>query len=107
MKLKKNDLVRIISGNFKGKEGKIVSISYKKKNVYVENIGYSIKHLKPQTNRKYPKGGIIKKPHYINISNVMLMATSLNRPARCGFLFKNNIKYRKTVGKNIPTIIIK
>jgi large subunit ribosomal protein L24 len=71
LKLKKDDLVRVISGNARGQEGKIVSIDTKKLRVIVEGVNMISKHTKP--NAKNPNGGIVKQEGSIHISNVMLV----------------------------------
>jgi large subunit ribosomal protein L24 len=71
LKLKKNDSVRVISGESKGQEGKILSIDTKKMRVIVEGVNMISKHTKP--NSKNPNGGIEKREGSIHISNLMLV----------------------------------
>ncbi|MBS1645966.1 MAG: 50S ribosomal protein L24 [Bacteroidetes bacterium] len=71
MKLKKGDLVRVISGEAKGQEGKILEIITKKDRVLVEGVNMISKHTKP--NAKTPQGGIVKQEGSVHISNVMLV----------------------------------
>ena len=71
LKLKKDDLVKVISGNARGQEGKIVSIDLKKLRAIVEGVNMISKHTKP--NAKSPNGGIVKQEGSINISNLMLV----------------------------------
>lgn len=80
LKLKKDDLVKVISGNSKGQEGKIVSIDRKKLRVIVEGVNLISKHTKP--NAKSPNGGIVKQEGSIHISNVMLVVGG--EPTRVG-----------------------
>lgn len=68
-KLKKGDTVRIISGEAKGQEGKILEINTKKDRVLVEGVNMISKHTKP--NAKSPQGGIVKQEGSVHISNVM------------------------------------
>ncbi len=70
-KLKKNDLVRVIAGDAKGKEGKILVIDSKKMRATVEGVNLISKHAKPSS--KNPNGGIEKKEGSIHISNLMLI----------------------------------
>jgi large subunit ribosomal protein L24 len=70
-KLKKNDLVRVIAGDSKGKEGKIITIDSKKMRATVEGVNLISKHAKPSS--KNPNGGIEKKEGSIHISNLMLV----------------------------------
>ncbi len=70
-KLKKGDLVRVISGESKGQEGKILEINTTKDRVLVEGANMISKHTKP--NAKNTNGGIVKQEGSMHISNVMLV----------------------------------
>lgn len=70
-KLKKGDTVRVISGESRGQEGKILSIDTKKSRALVEGVNLVSKHSKP--NAKNPQGGIVKQEAGIHISNLMLV----------------------------------
>jgi large subunit ribosomal protein L24 len=80
LKLKKDDLVMVISGNAKGQEGKIVSIDLQKSRAIVEGVNMISKHTKP--NAKSPNGGIVKQEGSIHISNLMLVVGG--KPTRVG-----------------------
>jgi large subunit ribosomal protein L24 len=69
IKLKKGDLVRVISGDERGKEGKILFIDTKKYRAIVEGVNLVTKSEKP--NAKNTKGGLVKKEAPIHISNLM------------------------------------
>lgn len=105
MKIKKNDMVKIIAGDFKGKVGKVLQVSVKQNKVQIENIGFYKKHIKSRIHRKHPEGGIIEKLKWINISNIMFFSVALNRPIRIGYTInKQGLKLRLSRGKNIlPT----
>jgi large subunit ribosomal protein L24 len=70
-KLKKGDLVRVISGESKGQEGKILEINTTKDRILVEGANMISKHTKP--NAKNTNGGIVKQEGSMHISNVMLV----------------------------------
>ena len=72
LKLKKGDFVKVISGDSKGQEGKILSINTKSLRVLVEGVNMISKHAKP--NAKNPNGGIVKMEGSIHISNLMFVA---------------------------------
>ena len=59
--IKKGDMVAVIAGNDKGKQGKVLSVIPKKDRAIVEGINMIKKHTKP--NAAYPDGGIIEKKH--------------------------------------------
>lgn len=71
LKLKKGDTVKVISGEARGQEGKIISIDTKKSRVLVEGVNMISKHSKPSA--KNPNGGITKQEGSIHISNVMFV----------------------------------
>jgi large subunit ribosomal protein L24 len=69
--LKKNDTVKAIAGNSKGKEGKVLQVLKEKNAVIVEGLNMKKRHTKPS--REAEKGGIFEKEAPIHISNVMLV----------------------------------
>lgn len=83
LKIKKNDIVRVITGNDKGKEGRVLEVMPTENRVIVEGINMMTKHTKPDANN--PNGGIVKKEASVNISNLMLVvggqATRVGRKA--------------------------
>ena len=83
---KKGDNVLVISGDDKGKSGKIVSIFPKKMRVIVEGVNFLKKHNKPT--QKVPQGGVIEKEGTLNISNIKLICNKCNKPT--------NIKRERT-----------
>lgn len=81
-RLKKNDFVKVIAGNYKGATGKILYINRKKGRVIVEGVNIIHRHTRPT--QKNPQGGIIRREAPIAISNVMLMCPKTNEPTRIG-----------------------
>jgi large subunit ribosomal protein L24 len=71
IKLKKGDTVKVISGESRGQQGKIVTIDVKKSRAIVEGVNMISKSEKP--NAKNTNGGIVKKEGSIHISNLMLL----------------------------------
>ncbi|MBK8550605.1 MAG: 50S ribosomal protein L24 [Ignavibacteria bacterium] len=90
-RIKKNDSVKVVSGNSKGSVGKVLFIDREKGRVIVEGVNIIHRHTKP--NQKNQQGGIVKREAPINISNVMLMCPKTNQPTRIGM---NLIKDEKT-----------
>ena len=73
-KIKKGDTVKVIAGAAIGQEGTILELDSKKDRVYIEGLSVvNKKHVKPQTDKANPDGGIIDKDRSIHISNVMLV----------------------------------
>jgi large subunit ribosomal protein L24 len=86
MRLKKGDLVKVITGNKKnkGKIGNILKFYKKKNRVQIENIAIAKKHIKPQSDPNNPDGGIVDKVMTVHISNVMFFDKSKNKTIRIG-----------------------
>ena len=106
-RLKKNDKVKVISGNHKGKEGKILKIFRSKSSVIVEGVNIIKRHTKP--NQKNPQGGITQKESPINLSNVMLMDPKSNEPTKIGMQIiegEDKKKKRMRFGKKSGEIIV-
>jgi len=78
--IKKGDVVMVITGNDKGKQGRVLEIITKKDKAIVEGINLISKHTKP--NAASPQGGIIKKEAPIHISNLKLIDPSNNKATR-------------------------
>ena len=76
--LKKGDNVLVISGEDKGKKGKIVGILPKKMQAIVEGVNFVKKHTKPT--QKVPQGGVVKQEGFIHASNVRLICNKCNKP---------------------------
>ncbi|MEY8327948.1 50S ribosomal protein L24 [Lachnospiraceae bacterium 48-33] len=99
MKIKKGDLVRVITGKDKDKEGKVMSVNAKNNTVLVEGVNMVSKHTKPNVQNQ--AGGIVSQEAPINISNVMLVVDG--QITRVGFKIEDGKKVRvaKATGKAI------
>lgn len=73
IKLKAGDLVKVISGDSRGKEAKILKIDTKKNRALLEDVNLVVRHKKPTA--KNVKGTIVKVPAPINVSNLMFVDT--------------------------------
>jgi large subunit ribosomal protein L24 len=82
IKIKKNDIVKVISGASKGKEGKIIKVYRKNYRAIVEGANMVSKHTKP--NAANPQGGILKQEAAIHISNLMLVDPKSGDTTRIG-----------------------
>ena len=96
-KIKKDDLVKVITGQDKDKTGKVLQVKDGK--VVVEGCNMVTKHTKP--NAGNPQGGIVKHEAAIDASNVMLVVDG--KATRVGFEMKDGKKVRvaKATGKVI------
>jgi len=82
MKIKKNDNVIVISGNYKGKTGKVLKVFPSDSRVIIEGVNLRKRHTKP--NQKNPQGGIVEKEASVHVSNVMLLDPKTNEPTKIG-----------------------
>ena len=80
MKLKKEDNVIVISGNSKGKSGKILKVFPKKNRVIIEGVNLRKRHTK--ASQQNPQGGIVEKEAPIDASNVMILDPKSNEATR-------------------------
>ena len=82
-RLRKNDLVVVLSGKDRGKQGKVLRIDPRKRRVIVERINLIKKHVRPNPGKNIA-GGISEKEAPIHISNVMLVDPDQNKGTRIG-----------------------
>ena len=90
LKIKKGDMVKVIAGKDKDKEGKVIAINKKKNTVLVEGINMITKHTKPSMTNQ--QGGIIHQEGPIDISNVMYVHKG--KATRIGFKMDGDKKVR-------------
>ncbi len=93
--IRKNDNVIVISGNAKGKTGKVLKVFPDRNRVIIEGVNIMKRHSRPS--QKNPQGGIVQKEASINVSNVMLIEPKTGEPTRVGTkLIKDATTGKKT-----------
>ena len=99
MKIKKGDMVKVIAGRDKDKEGKVLSVNHKDNTLIVEGVNMITKHTKPSVANQ--QGGIIHQEAPIDASNVMYVTEG--KVSRIGFKMEGDKKVRvaKATGKVI------
>jgi large subunit ribosomal protein L24 len=80
--IKKGDIVYVLAGDERGKQGRVLSVQVSKNRAIVEGLNMVSKSTKPSA--KYPQGGIIKIEAPINISNLALLDPKSGKPTRIG-----------------------
>jgi len=100
MKIKKNDMVMVITGKDKGKKGKVLKAMPKENRVIVEGVNIQTKHQK-QTRTEKAEIKHVEGP--IDASNVMLYDKKANAPVRVGYKIENGKKVR--VSKKTGAVI--
>lgn len=98
MKIKSGDTVRVIAGDHKGSEGKIIQIDRKKNKALVEGINMVSKHEKPSAQN--PQGGIVEKEAPIHISNLSLIDSKSGDNTRVGYEVRDGKKVRVSKKSN-------
>jgi large subunit ribosomal protein L24 len=106
MRIKENDQVEVISGNYKGVRGTVQRVLPSKNRVVVSGVNLVKKHQKPRPTggRTQAQGGIIEFEAPIHISKVMLVCPETNEPTRVGIRRDEDgkrIRFSKKSGKDI------
>jgi large subunit ribosomal protein L24 len=84
IRIKKGDVVFVLSGKEKGKTGKILEIDHEKQRAIVEKLMVFKRHLKRGHNPSAPEGGIVERNGSIHISNLALIDPESKKPTRIG-----------------------
>ena len=96
MKVRKGDLVHMLAGKDRGKQGRVVDAQPRAGRVVVENLNVARRHQKPQPIRdanrmggtQMSPGGIIDKPMAVPVGNVMVVCPTCKLPTRIGYRTK-------------------
>jgi large subunit ribosomal protein L24 len=102
-RIRKGDLVQVIAGADRGKQGRVVGIDLERGKVRVEKVRMQKRHLK--AGRKAARtGGVIEQEGFIDASNVMLVDPATNQPSRVGIRREGDRKLRTFArsGDDVP-----
>src|SRR5262245_9163278 len=91
-KIKKGDLVEVIAGKDKGKQGKVLELLVDKMRVRVEGVNRVKRHTK--ASQKNPQGGIIEKEAPVHYSNVLLVDSKTGKGGRVKIVLKGDKRSR-------------
>ena len=101
MRIRRNDVVEVISGEEQGKRGRVLKVLLKKSRVIVEGVNYIIRHVKQsQTN---VEGGRVQKEAPISISKVLPVCDKCGKGVRVGYRLdekKKKVRYCRNKGCN-------
>ena len=97
MKIKKGDLVQVLAGKDRGKQGRVIEARPRDRRVIVEGVNIAKRHTKPRPVRDASRmggtqiipGGIIERAVPLDISNVMLVCPVCKQPTRLGSKVKD------------------
>ena len=92
LKIKTGDTVKVIAGDHKGSEGKVVRVDREKNKAIVEGVNMVSKHTKPSA--KSPQGGIVKKEAPLHISNLSLIDPKSKVATKVGIKVEGDKKVR-------------
>jgi large subunit ribosomal protein L24 len=98
--IKKGDVVKVIAGKYKGKEGKVLKVFLKTDRVIIEGVNLVKRATRPS--QQNPQGGIVEKEAAIHVSNAMLVVNG--KPTRVGTrILKDGSKVRfsKKTGETV------
>jgi large subunit ribosomal protein L24 len=104
MRVRRGDLVQIITGKDRGKQGRVVEAIPRQRRVIVENLNVVKKHQRPRPVRGTGRmgaptimpGGVMEMAAPVQVSNVMVVCPVCNRPTRVG------VKRKEVRGKLVP-----
>ena len=83
IRIRKNDLVEVISGRDKGKRGKVLVVLPEKARLLVQGVNFIKRHTKPNPSRQI-KGGVVEREASVHASNVQLVCPECGKPTRVG-----------------------
>jgi large subunit ribosomal protein L24 len=97
MRVKKGDLIQILSGKDRGKQGRVIEARPSERRVVVENLNLAKRHQKPKPMRDSSRmggmqvapGGIIERAAAVDVSNVMVVCPTCKNPTRVGVIEKD------------------
>ncbi len=98
LKIKSGDTVRVIAGDHKGEQGKVLRVLRDKNKAIVEGVNMVSKHVKPSATN--PQGGIVKKEAAIHISNIALVDPKTNETTKVAYKIEGDKKVRVSKKSN-------
>ena len=109
MRVRKGDLVHMLSGKDRGKQGRIIEARPREGRVIVENLNVVKRHTRPRPMRDANRmggaqmipGGVIEKSAPVPVANVMLVCPTCNRPTRIG------MRMKEVKGREVPVRVCK
>jgi large subunit ribosomal protein L24 len=99
LNIKKGDNVIVLTGEDKGKKGRVSEVLREKNRVIVEGVNINTKHTKPSATN--PQGGIVKTEGGIHVSNVALLSDGVATRVGRKDVKGTTVRYSKKTGKNI------
>lgn len=107
LKIRRDDMVRVINGKDRGRTGRVLRVDAVKHKVIVEGVNIQKRHVKPQTvqdaQREMTTGGIVETEGPVHVSNVMLIDPKSGDPTRVGIRREDGrrVRFAKKSGEAI------
>ena len=109
MRIKKGDLVQVLAGKDRGKQGRVLEARPRDRRVIVENLNLAKRHTKPRPMRDSTRmggaamipGGIVDRPMPLDVSNVMIVCPTCKQPTRVG------VKVKELKGETVRVRVCK
>jgi large subunit ribosomal protein L24 len=103
LRIRKGDLVQVMSGADRGRQGRVLAVDSERGRVRVEKARMQKRHLKPGR-RGSRTGGIVEQEGFIDLSNVRLVDPGDRKPSRVRTEVKDGQRVRVFVrsGKPVP-----
>ena len=109
MRIKKGDLVQVLAGKDRGKQGRVLEARPRDRRVIVENLNTAKRHTKPRPVRDSSRmgganiipGGIVERPMPLDVSNVMIICPTCKQPTRVG------VKVKELKGETVRVRVCK
>ena len=97
--IKKDDMVKVLQGKDRGKEGRVIRVLPREGRVMVDGVALAKKHMRASGKRstggqQLQQGGIIDAEMFIDISNVQVVCTSCGKASRIGHRVEGDVKIR-------------
>ena len=97
--IKKDDMVKVLQGKDRGKEGRVVRVLPREGRVMVDGVALAKKHMRSSGKRstsgqQLQQGGIIDVEMFVDISNVQIVCHSCGKPTRVGHRIEGDVKVR-------------
>ena len=81
--VRKGDMVVVLSGKDRGKQGRVLRVNAAKGTAIVERVNFTKKHTRPNPSKNV-KGGILERESPIRVDKLQVVCPSCNEPARLG-----------------------
>ena len=101
LRIRRGDLVQVVTGSDRGKQGKVLAVDRAAGRVRVEKVRMQKRHLRPGR-RALKTGGVLEQEGYIHISNVMLVDPESSRPSRARVQVEADRRQRVLVRSGKP-----